>query len=93
MDNKVRAHVIIVGRVQGVFFRLETQRAAEKYGVAGWVRNKRDGTVEAVFEGNKEGVDAILEWCKQGSPGAVVERVNLEWQQYTGEYANFEITY
>ena len=93
MDDKVRAHVIIAGRVQGVFFRLETQRAAKRYGVSGWVRNKRDGTVEAVFEGDKAGVDAILQWCNQGSPGAVVERVNLKWEQYTGEYPDFEITY
>jgi acylphosphatase len=93
MDDNVRAHVIIVGRVQGVFFRLETQRAAGRYGVAGWVRNKRDGTVEAVFEGDKAGVDAILEWCKQGSPGAIVERVDVAWEPYTGEYPNFEITY
>jgi acylphosphatase len=93
MEDKVRAHVIIVGRVQGVFFRLETQRAAGRYKVSGWVRNKRDGTVEALFEGEKAGVDEILEWCKQGSPGSVVERISLEWGKYTGEYPGFEITY
>jgi len=93
MEDKVRAHVIITGRVQGVFFRLETQRAAGIYKVSGWVRNKRDGTVEAVFEGDKVRVDEILEWCKQGSFGAVVENINLEWQKYTGEYPGFEITY
>lgn len=89
----VRAHVIIAGRVQGVFFRLETLRAAERYGVSGWVRNKRDGTVEAVFEGDPTRVDSILEWCRQGSPAAVVNRVDLTWEEYTGEYPGFEITY
>jgi acylphosphatase len=93
MKDMVRAHVIIAGRVQGVFFRLETQRAAEKYGVSGWVRNKRDGTVEAVFEGDPKRVDSILEWCQHGSPAAVVERVDLAWEEYTGEYPGFEITY
>ncbi len=93
MEDKVRARVIIIGRVQGVFFRLETQRAAGRYKVSGRVRNKRDGTVEAVFEGEKARVDEILEWCQQGSPGAVVEHVNLEWEKYTGEYPGFEITF
>jgi acylphosphatase len=93
MADKVRAHVIIRGRVQGVFFRLETQRAAGRFEVSGWVRNKRDGTVEAVFEGEKARVDEILEWCRQGSPGAVVEHVNLEWEKHTGKYPGFEITY
>ncbi len=93
MEDKVRSHVIIIGRVQGVFFRLETRRAAGRYKVSGWVRNKRDGTVEAVFEGEKALVDEILEWCQQGSPGAVVEHVSLEWEKYTGEYPGFEITF
>ena len=53
MGKKVKAHVLISGRVQGVFFRMETKRVAENYGVFGWVRNLSDGKVEAVFEGNK----------------------------------------
>jgi len=51
MENKVRAHAIISGRVQGVFFRMETKRAADRLGAKGWVRNLKDGSVEAVFEG------------------------------------------
>ena len=93
MEEKVRAHVVIHGRVQGVFFRVETQRAAGRYNVSGWVRNKHDGTVEAVFEGEKARVDEILQWCHQGSPGAVVDRVDLEWEAYSGDSPNFEITY
>ena len=93
MEDKVRAHVIIHGRVQGVFFRVETQRAAGRCKVSGWVRNKPDGSVEAVFEGEKSRVDEILQWCHQGSPGARVDRVELEWEAYSGEFSGFEITY
>ena len=76
MENKVRAHAIIFGRVQGVFFRMETQSAAERIGgISGWVRNKRDGSVEAVFEGNETQVASIVEWCRKGPPRARVEKV------------------
>ncbi len=64
MEDKVRAHAIISGRVQGVFYRMETKRAADDIGVSGWVRNLRDKTVEAVFEGQKERVNAVLDWCR-----------------------------
>ena len=93
MENKVRAHAIISGRVQGVFFRVETKRAAEGFGVLGWVRNKRDGTVEAVFEGNQDQVEAILEWCNEGPAHAKVDNVNVDWGTYSGEFAKFDITY
>ena len=93
MEGNVRAHVNIIGRVQGVFFRMETQRAAERCGVLGWVRNKRDGSVEAVFEGDKQQVDSILGWCKEGPPMAVVEGVTVDWEEYTGTYDRFKITY
>jgi acylphosphatase len=92
MENKTRAHAIISGRVQGVFFRWETKRAADEFGVFGWVRNKRDGTVEAVFEGSEQNVASILEWCKQGPPIARVERLEVSRQEYTGEFNSFEIT-
>ena len=93
MEKKVRAHAIISGRVQGVFFRAETKRAAEKHAVYGWVRNKRDGTVEAVFEGFVQKVISILEWCKQGAPLAHVSQVDISWETYSGEFTGFEITY
>ena len=93
MEKQVRAHVIISGRVQGVFFRVETQRAAEQFRALGWVRNRPDGTVEAVFEGQQPDVDAVLQWCQEGPNLAVVENVDLEWQDYTGEYKRFDITY
>lgn len=93
MEEKVRAHAVISGRVQGVFFRLETKHAAEGYGVFGWVRNRRDGTVEAVFEGSEKNVMSILEWCKKGPPIAKVSRVDVQWEDYIGEFNSFEITY
>jgi len=65
MSDHVRVHVIISGRVQGVFFRMETQRAARRLGVVGWVRNLPDGTVEAVLEGSRSQVDAMLDWCRR----------------------------
>ena len=92
-NDQVRAHVIITGRVQGVFFRANTVRAAERCGVSGWVRNRRDGTVEAVFEGEKTPVDEILQWCRQGDPPAAVNEVHVKWEDYSGEYAGFSIAY
>ncbi len=94
MSEKARAHVLISGRVQGVFFRMETQRAAEKTGgISGWVRNTADGRVETVFEGDRERVDSIIEWCHQGSPHSRVKAVDVEWEEYAGEFGRFDITY
>lgn len=93
MKDKTRAHAIISGRVQGVFFRMETMRAAQRIGVSGWVRNLRDGAVEAVFEGDKSRVDAILDWCKKGPSHAHVTDVKVDREEYTGEFDSFEISY
>jgi len=93
MEKQVRAHAVISGRVQGVFFRAETQRAAKGFGVFGWVRNKRDGTVEAVFEGEQQAVAAVLQWCQKGPNLAVVKNVDMNWQDFTGEFERFDITY
>ena len=93
MDQNVRAHVIISGRVQGVFFRAETQKAARRIGVTGWVRNRPDGTVEAVFEGHAPRVDDVLDWCWNGSPMSKVSEVRVDWETYAGEYDTFSVTY
>ncbi|MFO7972105.1 MAG: acylphosphatase [Desulfobacterales bacterium] len=93
MEDKVRVRAVISGRVQGVFFRLETKKAAGRYGVFGWVKNQRDGTVAAVFEGPGENVDSMLAWCKQGPPIAKVLDVDVTWESYTGEFNDFEVTY
>lgn len=85
--------MVISGRVQGVFFRVETQRAAERIGVYGWVRNQSDGTVAAVFEGPKQVVDQAIDWCWQGSPMSKVTDVNVQWESPSGEFDSFDITY
>jgi acylphosphatase len=90
---KVRAHVFVSGRVQGVFFRSETRREAKKRGVKGWVRNLRDGRVEAVFEGEEEDVKELIEFCKRGPPGARIMHVDVMWETYAGEFRDFQIRY
>ena len=91
--KKVRAHVVIDGRVQGVCFRLDTRRAALKRNVKGWVRNLPDGRVEAVFEGEESDVKSIMKWCESGPPLARVGKVSVEWEPYTGKLDSFEITF
>ncbi len=87
----MRAHVWISGRVQGVFFRAHTKEVAEKLGLTGWVRNLPDGRVEAVFEGEEEAVKEAIEWCKRGPPLAKVERVEVRYEEPTGEFKDFRI--
>jgi acylphosphatase len=93
MEEKVRAHLIISGRVQGVCYRMETQSAANQIGVFGWVRNKRDGRVEALVEGTREQVESLIEWCRIGPPIAHVKDVEVTWESYRGEFRSFEVTY
>ena len=91
--DKVRAHVIVEGRVQGVFFRHHTQETAFRLGLKGWVKNRRDGTVEALFEGDKDKVDEIIQWCHRGPSAASVENVHVAWERYTGDCDDFSVTY
>ncbi len=93
MAENVRAHAVIGGRVQGVFYRVETQKAARQRGVTGWVRNRADGTVEAVFEGNENDVASMIEWCKSGSPAAKVDNVDVDWETYKGEFSAFDVAH
>jgi acylphosphatase len=73
----IRRRAVVHGRVQGVFFRDTMRRFAQSRGVAGWVTNRPDGTVEAVFEGEPEDVEAMLSFCREGPRGAAVERVEV----------------
>ena len=91
--RKVSAHVYVYGTVQGVFFRYHTKKLADQLGVSGWVRNLPDGRVEAYFEGGEDAVRRIVEWCRVGPPLARVERVEVEWGEYTGRYRGFTIRY
>jgi acylphosphatase len=92
MNDQVGARLVISGKVQGVFFRVETQRAAGRLNVAGWVRNRSDGTVEALLEGAREDVEALIAWCRKGAPMSHVDRVDVKWTGYTGRFDQFEIT-
>lgn len=88
---KIRARLIISGRVQGVYFRAETYERAAALGLTGWVRNKPDRTVEVVVEGSRGGVEKLVAWCRQGPPVAEVSDVNVVWENYTGEFKKFKI--
>jgi acylphosphatase len=89
--ERVRAHVLIDGRVQGVNFRLYTREHARSGGVEGWVRNLDDGRVEAVFEGQREAVQRVVSWCYGGPSHARVEKVEVAWEQPTGKDHGFSI--
>jgi acylphosphatase len=80
-----RVRVRARGRVQGVFFRAETRTRAGSLGLGGWVRNAPDGSVEAVFEGDPERVESMVEWCRRGPAGAVVDDVEVVREDPTGE--------
>jgi acylphosphatase len=91
--SNVRAHIFISGRVQGVFFRSYTQEAARARNIRGWVMNTRDRRVEAILEGEKEQVEDMIKWCYQGSPMSQVSGVEVNWQEYTGEFRDFSVRY
>ncbi len=86
-----RAHLWISGRVQGVNFRYYTSQEAQTRGLKGWVRNLWDGRVEAVFEGEEQAVDSMIEWCRKGPPAARVEDIQVSWENPTGEFDRFGI--
>jgi len=88
-----RLHVHVRAGVQGVFFRAVTQETARGLNLTGWVRNRPDGSVEAVFEGEDDHVDKMLAWCHQGPPTARVEEVLVLEEPYAGLFQTFDIQY
>jgi acylphosphatase len=88
-----RLHLIIKGRVQGVFYRASARDAAIKLGLKGWVRNIPDGSVEAVFEGHEKALSQVLQWCRKGPPGAYVSKIEEKWDEHTGEFDRVDIRY
>jgi acylphosphatase len=90
-NDQERAHVRISGQVQGVFFRDSTRQKAEELGLAGWVKNTPDGSVEAVFEGPSEKVREMLRWCEEGPRQASVENVDTAIEDTGGELSGFEV--
>ena len=88
-----RVHLIITGDVQGVGYRAWARREAEKLGLTGWVKNRSDGTVEAVAEGKKEILEQFIIRSKQGPEVSWVETITQEWNEATGEFNNFRVVY
>lgn len=90
---RARIHAFISGRVQGVFFRDFTRRWAKTLGLTGWVRNVFDGRVEVVAEGSEEALQTLVEKLKEGPPAAVVEKVDVNWEEYKAEFTDFTIRF
>lgn len=90
---KQRVRIFITGKVQGVFFRQALKVMAKKNNVFGWVRNLKDGRVEAVLEGEDENVSALVEWSHAGSANARVEDIEIKNEPYTGEFKKFDVLY
>jgi acylphosphatase len=86
-----RIHLLVRGRVQGVYFRASAQREAKRLGLTGWVKNRDDGGVEIVAEGEEDQVKDLLVWAQHGPSTARVEEVDTRWRSYTGEYSEFKI--
>ena len=94
MIDTVRAHVIISGKVQGVWYRGSTQSAAGRIaGICGWVRNLPSGDVEAVFEGERSRVEAMIAWCRKGPPRSRVDAVDVRWEAPIGETGDFQVRF
>ncbi len=91
--NSKRVHLLIRGRVQGVYFRQSMMETAEKNNVLGWVQNLPANRVEAMLEGNDSNVDAVIEWAHFGPAGAVVDELKITEENYIGEFSDFEIRY
>lgn len=90
---KQRAHLNITGKVQGVGFRANTRSEARKLGLTGWVRNLSDGSVEVVAEGEKKDIDSLISWAKEGPRLANVKNVEIDREEYRGEFDVFSVRY
>lgn len=86
-----RAHAFISGSVQGVSFRYYTYHEALKRGLRGWVRNLNDGRVEAVFEGEKDAIEKVLEWSQSGPPAAHVDNIEIDWLEPSDSLSDFRV--
>lgn len=90
-EDLTRLHATIEGRVQGVNFRYFVIQKAHGLGVQGWVRNRYDGSVEVLAEGQRSKLDNLLSALRQGPPSAIVTRVKHKWQTSTGEFSDFQV--
>ena len=92
MENK-SVHILVTGKVQGVFFRQATKVIAIKNHVTGWVKNLESGQVEILLEGEDQNVNSIVEWCHNGPANSRVDEIKIEQQKFSGQYSNFEVRY
>lgn len=90
-NEETSVRLLINGKVQGVYFRLNMQEIAKKNSVFGWVRNLTDGRVEALLEGNKDSVNQVIEWSKKGPENARVVDLKIDYLQYEGKFVDFEV--
>lgn len=88
---KINVHVIISGRVQGVWYRASTKQKAEQLGITGWIKNTIEGGVEAVFEGEEKIIEDMIKWCYNGSPNAMVKDVKVKRQTLINNFDDFSI--
>ncbi|NLY93661.1 MAG: acylphosphatase [Myxococcales bacterium] len=86
-----RIEIIVRGRVQGVYYRATAEREARQHGLTGWVKNRKDGSVEMVVEGEEDAVKDFLAWAQVGPSTARVDKVETRWRSYTGEFTDFRI--
>ena len=87
-----QVHLFVRGRVQGVYFRASAQREARRLGLTGWVKNRVDGAVEVLAEGEEEEIKELIGWANRGPGSARVDNVDVRWRSFTGDYPDFRIT-
>lgn len=91
IDNYIRTHIIVAGRVQGVAFRYYARNIANSIGVKGWIKNLDNGDVEIMLEGKREAVNQMINWCKKGPGLAIVEDIKISLLPYVAEFNEFNI--
>jgi len=91
MDGNRRVELRVMGRVQGVFYRVSTRQEGMRLGLTGWVRNLEDGSVEVAAEGPGSELESLVAWCRRGPPQASVTEVRVKWSDASGEFTDFEI--
>ena len=91
--KNVSVRLVVHGIVQGVWFRESTRKQAVELGLKGWVKNRPDGTVEALIEGPKDSVKMLIDWCHKGPPYSKVEKVDKIWMDWEGEFDSFNVVF
>jgi acylphosphatase len=91
--ERSRVHIVVLGKVQGVFFRDYVKKEADKMQLTGWVKNTADGAVEIVAEGDKSCLRQLIILCEKGNPLSTVTNVDYDWKEYSGKFNDFYINY